>query len=237
MLDMLPRLAIPSYQRSEYISGPNGTLTFLKKSGYPNHLIHIFVASEEEANLYKYLTEYKIIIGTVGLAKQRNFITDYFDDGETILSMDDDIKGVKIINGSFIDLITKGVQSNAPLWGILPNDDGRKMIADVTTTHLTHILGSLFLYKVNKNIRITINEKEDFERSILYFKQYGSVSRYKGAGTMTAYAQTAGGLQQEGRGLRMLEEIKYLHELYPEYIRKVQKKKGLDIVLNWRLRL
>lgn len=233
----LPKIAIPSYQRSSFICSPHGTLTFLSKSNYPSHLIYIFVASEEEAILYRKL-HHTVIVGVLGLANQRNFIRDYFEDGEIYLSMDDDIRGVKTQPYmSFVDLVLKGMEemnNGSKLWGIMPNDDGRKM-KDKTTTHLAFIIGCFFLIKNDREIKITTSEKDDFERCILYFKKYGSVSRYNGAGVVTSYTKTAGGLQQEGRIERMLQGSNYLVNSYPKHISTIKKRKGLDVILNWRV--
>lgn len=238
---MLPIVAIPSFHRANIISGL--TLKFLKDSNYPPYLIRIFVASEEEAEQYRTLVPrlmyYDIVVGVPGLKEQRNFISNYFAEDEIILQMDDDIKGIKTNPYmSFTDLVLKGVHAvESPggigLWGIMPNDDGRKM-KDETTIHLAHIIGCFFICKNHKDVIINTSEKEDFERSILYFQAYGAVARYKGAGVATAYQKTPGGLQEEGRHERQMESIQYMLDTYPEYIIAVNKTKGADIMLNWR---
>jgi hypothetical protein len=103
-----------------------------------------------------------------------------------------------------------------------------------TTTHLSHIIGCFFMCRNHKEIIVSISEKEDFERSILYFQAYGAVARYKGAGVATAYQKTPGGLQDEGRHARQLEDISYMLNEYPGYVIRVTKPKGQDIILNWR---
>ena len=233
-------MAIPTYQRASSIA-VTGTLNFLRQANYPSELIYLFVASDDEKRLYENIVPahlyYNIIVGVLGLANQRNFITDYFPEDEVLLQMDDDVKGVKTNPFmSFTDLVLKGVKvidTACGLWGIMPNDDGRKM-SEKTTIHLTHIIGCFFIYKNHREVRITINEKEDFERSILYFQLYGSVARYKGAGVNTNYQTNPGGLQSPGRHERMLEDMIYLAHKYPDYVIAVNKTKGADIMLNWR---
>jgi hypothetical protein len=235
---MLPRVAIPTYKRASLISGL--TLKVLYQANYPASLIYLFVASEEEAEEYRRLVPNhlygQIVVGVPGLMAQRNYIIDYFDEDEIVLGMDDDVKGIKTKpTMGLIDLVLKGVKclDRGGLWGIMPNDDGRKM-EEKTTTHLTHIITCFYMFKNHKDLRVHTTEKEDFERSILYFKRYGTVSRYKGAGVLTSYEGTPGGLQVEGRRERMLEAIKYMAETYPEYVLGVTKRKGYDITLNWR---
>jgi hypothetical protein len=235
---MLPIVAIPTFRRANLIAGL--TLKVLREANYPPYLIRLFVASEEEKELYQTLVPrllyYEIVVGVQGLKEQRKFISDYFPEDTIILQMDDDIKAIKTVPlMSFTDLVLKGVSAmdEVGLWGIMPNDDGRKM-KEETTTHLSHILGSFFVCRNHKDLEIGTDDKEDFERSILYFQAYGAVARYKGAGVATAYEKTPGGLQQEGRRERQLESIRYILETYPGYATLVTKPKGQDIILNWR---
>ena len=154
--------------------------------------------------------------------------------------MDDDVKAIKAKPARpFLDLVRQGVRAieegQGGLWGIMPNDDGRKM-RERTTRHLAHILGSFFILRNHRSLLCNTAEKEDFERSILYFIRYGAVLRYNGAGVDTKYTQTPGGLQQPGRTERMRTEMSYLLTVYPTYLKTVIKPKGIDIVLNWRAR-
>lgn len=236
---MLPVIAIPTFRRANLIAGL--TLKVLREANYPPYLIRLFVASEEEKQLYETsvprLLYYEIVVGVQGLKEQRKFISDYFPEDTIILQMDDDIKGIKtnpLI--SFTDLVLKGVhavENAVGLWGIMPNDDGRKM-KEQTTIHLAHIIGCFFICRNHKDFVIGTTEKEDFERSIMYFQAYGAVARYKGAGVATAYEKTPGGLQEEGRRQRQIEGLRYMIDNYPDYVMAVNKTKGQDIILNWR---
>ena len=237
---MDPKLAIPSYQRPTLIS--EMTLKFLHEQGYDSALIYIFVSSEAErfeyaAAIPRHLYGI-IVVGILGLKEQRNFISNYFPENEIIIQMDDDVKTIKTKpEKPFLDLIRQGVRAieegQGGLWGVMPNDDGRKM-HERTTRHLAHILGSFFILRNHRNLLCNTAEKEDFERSILYFIRYGAVLRYQGAGVDTKYTMTPGGLQQTGRTERMRSEMSYLLTVYPTYLKTVIKPKGLDIVLNWR---
>ena len=238
---MYPKVAIPSYQRANLIS--ELTLKFLHEQGYSPSLIHIFVASEAERFEYaaavpRHLYS-QIIVGVLGLKEQRNFISNWFPENEILIQMDDDVKTIKSLRMNFLDLVRQGVQAiqdgQGGLWGVMPNDDGRKM-HERTTTHLAHILGSFFILRNHRSLLCNTAEKEDFERSILYFIRYGAVLRYQGAGIATKYTGNPGGLQQPGRTERMRTEMSYLLTVYPPYLKTLIKPKGLDIVLNWRAR-
>ena len=236
---MLPFIAIPSYKRANTIS--KKTLKFLQTSNYPVDKIHIFVANEEEFQDYKRLVSEdlygEIIVGVKGLMEQRNFITSFYKEDEIIIQMDDDVISIKS-NLDFLTLVEIGVNSlygrTSGIWGVLPNDDGRRF-KDATTKHLAHILGSFFIVRNHRTIKITHTEKEDMERSILYFRRYGEVLRYQNAGVATTYRKGTGGLQITDRVDTMKAGIQNLITQYPDYCRLVQKKGITDIILNWRV--
>lgn len=235
---MLPFIAIPSYNRSTSIASK--TLKFLHREGYPAERIHIFVASDEEFKKYESeLSEDlygEIIVGVLGLKEQRNFITSFYKDDEIIIQMDDDVKTIRS-DVTFKMLVEIGCAHleyrNAGLFGVLPNDDKRRFKPSMTK-HLTHILGSFFIMRNHRDIKMTYTEKEDMERSIIYFKRYGQVLRYQNAGVATTYGKGKGGLQTPGRPDRIKAEILRFQTEYPEYVGVVDKKGVQDIILNWR---
>jgi hypothetical protein len=239
VLPSLPPIAIPTYQRSESISFK--TLLFLRLLDYPTHLITLFVASEEEKAIYQrdvlsYLYG-SIVVGVLGLMEQRNFITSYYQEGSVICYMDDDLEGFQLLDkmSNPLDIIRLGVQevANGGLFSIMPNSDNRKLKSKITR-HLTHCIGSFYICSNDRDIVLSTTEKEDMERSILYFKKYGFVSRFCGAGVKTSYTKNSGGLQQSGRNLRMQEGVDYILDSYPGFSRAVFKKSGRDLILNWR---
>ena len=234
---LLP-IAIPSYQRSKMIS--QKTLRFLHEVDYPTKLITIFVANEEEAELYKSDISPdlygQIITGVLGLKDQRNFIAQSYPEDIIIVQMDDDVDRIICPYLSFQQILQKAyielTMNTCGLWGVMPKDDTR-CFSDCVTTHLTHILGSFFVCRNHRDIILTTNEKEDYERSIVYFLRYGSVRRYKGAGVRTKYGLNAGGLQQLGRIDRMADGSKYLSEKYPTACKSIVKNDKPDLRLNW----
>lgn len=235
---MLPTVAIPTYQRSQSIVV--NTLAFLHAEGYPSELITLFVADQEEeqnylrdvpSHLYK-----NIVVGVKGLAQQRNFISDYYPEGQILLQLDDDVAGVKILQGTFLELVQAGLKTleeGCGLWGIMPNDDGRRLRME-STLHLTHIIGSIFLCKNHKEFRLEMSEKEDYLRSIWYFKKYGKVCRFRGAGVKTTYNKGTGGLIQPGREEHMRQGAQSVYSKYPECCSIIVKKGMPDLRLNWR---
>ena len=232
-------IAIPSYLRHQMIS--KKTLRFLREVDYPKELITIFVANQEEAELYKSDISPdlygQIVTGVLGLKEQRNFISQSYPEDIIIVQMDDDVDRIVCPYLSFQQILQKAyielTMNTCGLFGILPKDDTR-CFSDSVTTHLTHILGSFFICRNHRDIILTTNEKEDYERSIVYFLRYGSVRRYKGAGVRTRYGINEGGLQQPGRVIRMYNESEYLSEKYPTLCKPILKNELPDLRLNWR---
>jgi hypothetical protein len=234
----LPEVAIPSYRRYDTISSK--TLAFLASVSYPADKITIFVADDEEAELYYKNVPRRLygrlVVGVKGLMEQRNFITQFYPEDCIYIGMDDDVKKIDS-SLHFIVLIENAVKKleerKGGLWGVFPNDDKRRY-ADETTSHLTFIIGSFFVCRNHKDIQITYTEKDDYERSILYFKKYGEVYRYKGAGISTTYKKGEGGLQSDGRLFNMEEGVINLLNRYPGYCVRKNKKGMPDVALNWR---
>ena len=101
-------IAIPSFNRSVEIQ--TKTLQFLKNGRINSSIIYIFVANKQEYDIYyKNVPQelyFKLIIGKKGISKQRNYITEYFEEGKNIVSIDDDIEGLyKLKNdGAFLTI-------------------------------------------------------------------------------------------------------------------------------------
>jgi len=89
-------IVIPSYNRVDIIQVK--TLALLRRHGISSTKINIFVANQEEYDLYnktinKQLYN-KLIIGVIGLKNQRNFIMKYYPEGTHIVQMDDDLDNI-----------------------------------------------------------------------------------------------------------------------------------------------
>jgi hypothetical protein len=227
---MLPRVCIPSYNRPELLK--NKTLKFLEKSRYPSNLISIFVSDQSEFERYSQTCPgYQLVVGLPGLKSQRKFISDWLNEDEIYIGMDDDIDGVKTMGKSFLELIRDACgligTRRSGLWGILPKDDGRSF-KDDTTEHLSFILGALFVCRNHKEIVLGgFCLVDDFERSMLYFIRYGIIYRYRGAGVQTKYKGTSGDPSKKR------EAVLDLTERYPGMCSYRDKKGEADLLLNW----
>lgn len=168
-----------------------------------------------------------IVRGPVGLHHMRNFITDYFDEGTCVLQMDDDIHDVLhlLVDERVIDL-NKGqryslvslenvIRSFAnwvssafdelkrlqlSLFGVYPVRNGYFM-KDLPerTTDLRFCVGVMWGCIIKKSIpRLTLEEKEDFERTILHWYADNGVLRFNHVTIVTRYYTTPGGMQARG---------------------------------------
>jgi hypothetical protein len=232
---MLPRVCIPSYNRPELLKSKS--LAFLEASGYPSDLISIFVSDHSEFERYSQTCPgYHLVVGVIGLKAQRKFISDWLNEDEIYLGMDDDIDSVKTMGKSFLELVSDGVAAietrQTGLWGILPKDDAR-CFKDDTTDHLSFILGALFVSRNHQDIHLEgACETDDYERSILYFLKYGKVLRNRSAGVKTKYQGTSGG--QTGFRERKRAAVLGLITRFPRMCSYRNKKGEADIMLNFR---
>lgn len=212
----------------------------LKSNKIPSKLVYIFVANKEEEKEYlekipKDLYN-KIVVGIVGLIKQRRFISKYFKEGQNIVSIDDDIKSINLTNSPQFKDKSLGYffkyafnlckKEGAYIWGVYPVDNPFffRNKDDEYTTHLTYIIGACFGYinrPNNKNIIFTQTEnsnKEDVEQSILYYKEDEKVIRFNKVTLTTKYYNNTGGLGTfEDRLEPMKQASLRLQKLYPEY--------------------
>jgi hypothetical protein len=90
------KIVIPSYKRPLILY--NKTLQILIDHGINPNIVYIFVADEEQKNIYRDVLpkEYKdrLVVAVAGMMNVRNFITDYFQENEKLFNIDDDISEI-----------------------------------------------------------------------------------------------------------------------------------------------
>lgn len=231
-------IAIASFNRPETIV--KASLSTLKSYNIPADKVIIFVATQEEYD--KYPSGYKKVIGELGLKNIRNFMTNYFEEGQKVFYMDDDIYGFYIKNAEeqlerLEDLdswILKGFSVckcvGARLFGLYPVHNAYFM-RDEITTHLTFIVGCAYGVINDKTITNECNAKDDYERDIKYYLKYGSIVRFGNTTIKTKYYTEKGGLQTEGHRTPQVEQddVNLLLKEYPDYV-KVNNNRKSDSV-------
>lgn len=258
-------IVIPSYNRPELIQ--TKTLALLQKHNIPRELIKIFVANKEQADIYKTKIPRElygeIVIGLLGLKNQRNFIMDYYPEGQKIVQMDDDLdkimelviepstsgsgsrgsarlqtrksRGARMlrpiadldgfIKKAFAICKEKGIY----LWGVYPLANSRFMSPKMTTD-LRFIVGPFWgiINRHRPDLHLTIDEKENAERTLQHYSIDGAVLRFNNVGIETRYYKNKGGMQDEGKNRKeeALKSVNYLHSKYPKLTKVYLGKKS-----------
>ena len=164
--------------------------------------------------------DFKIIVGVLGIVQIRNFITDYFDEGEVIVCMDDDISNIKLTLSKLINLDETSFdlindkkftflveltslcnylqQSDYNLLSFPPTFNEYFLpnkISDSFVVGNYFCLGSFYITKNDKSIRIS-NFLDDYERTCINLRKYKGVIRYNGLLYKTAMYSN-GGIQSD----------------------------------------
>lgn len=230
-------VVIPSYQRP--IALREKTLNTLCSYNIPLERIFIFVANDEEAVDYKRENpDYRIIVGVLGVASQRNFILKYFDMGTQIVSLDDDIESIyQLVSKkeqkmerlpNFAQLTDRVFsqlkESHLQLAGIYPVKNAFFMY-DKVTTDLRFCIGCMYWF-INDKILLSkkIQQKEDYERTLISYLKYNGVLRYNMICIKTKF-HNVGGLGVDRTELNEAD-VNMLTQLYCEYVRIWRRKNG-----------
>lgn len=232
------RVAIPTYKRHKTLG--EKTLKTLLDNNISKDIIDIFVNNQEEYDIYKPLYEdYNIIVGQVGMKEIREFIFNYYNEGDLIFCMDDDITAFKKKNDNILDNVDNLQQTiengfnlckehKTCLFGIYPVANSFFM-KDNPTTHLTFCVGWCFGVIIDKEVlKLNIAQYEDYERTIKVFKKYGKVIRLSNICAITKYSKKdSGGMNDDNRVNIMKRDLEILKDLYSDYINIVNKKSSL----------
>lgn len=242
------RVAIPSYKRAETLK--NKTLRVLEESNVPTDKIDIFVANEEEREIYertlKKGTYSKIIVGIVGMRAIRNFIQDYYNEGDYIVNLDDDIMDIceykdektleklTMLNEFFCYAFTFANEIGATYWGVYAVSNPYFM-GNSISCGLRYLLGGFWGTKTNHDKRtyVTLDDKEDFERSIRAYLKDGTVARFDFITYKTNCYTEAGGMQVERTEERVQKSGLILMSMFPnQCVRNPIRKKHFEVKLQ-----
>jgi hypothetical protein len=224
------KIAIPSFARPDQIC--KKTLKLLKDVVAD---IYVFVV-EEELEEYKKVVDDRIhlIVGEKGLANQRNFITNFFDENEIIISMDDDLEEFYIKSGKPLQTILEEccdyLKENEGIVGFPPTFNKFWNKAEGYKKGLYYIIGALFVFK-NDRIQVTNSIGEDFERSVKYYEKYGYLSRCNDLIYKTKYYTNKGGMMEEGRNSdNIYSNLTKLYYHFPHLLQLRTKKLKEEVV-------
>lgn len=243
------RIAIPSYKRAETLR--NKTLSMLKAHNINPEKIDVFCANEEERDLYEKTLEKgtynRIVVGVVGMMNIRNFIQDYYSEGTSVVCIDDDIKDVVKIskNGAreysaienlenfFQYAFAVTAEAGAKYWGIYAAANPFFMKRSICCG-LYYLIGSFWGMVVthSKDLYVTMDDKEDFERSVRAYLKHGKVIRMNFVTVKSAYYTEKGGMQEERTEERVVWSAKKLMSMFPNQVQvNKARKKHFEVML------
>jgi hypothetical protein len=120
-------------------------------------------------------------------------------------------------------------ERNIFLWGVYPLANSRFM-SPVITTDLRFIVGPFWgvINRKRNDLRITIDEKENAERTLQHYTIDNAVLRFNNVGIETRYYKNKGGMQNEGKNRKeeALKSVYYLHQKYPKLTKIYLGKKS-----------
>ena len=229
-MQCIMKIAIPSYNRVSTFK--KKTLKLLLENGVDITMIYLFVANDEEYSAYaaEMPVGLNIIVAQLGICNVRNFITDYFNDGETIVCMDDDIaafktKGDKSLLNCLHECCTYLETSPYQLIGLPPtyNDYFNRHTGFQTGLFVT--VGCFIILKNDRSIHVTEPIVEDLQRTCISYTKYGAVVRYNDLMLRTK-PFAAGGLNAAHirNYINYYAALTKLYFLYPNLVTLVLKK-------------
>ena len=241
---------IPSLSRIAILK--NKSLHVLRD--VPKSEIYIFVVKEEYEE-YRNSIEpsINVIIGPLGLHHMRNFIRLYFPEGTKMVCMDDDISQLCVMkenlliedkktaaryplyplnNLEFLDDAFETLEATGlKFFGIYPVKNGYFMkTLPYKSTDLRFCVGTFWgcINDHSADLMLNIEEKEDFERTLLYYKRDNGVLRFNTICADTKYYKEKGGLQSRGMDRKETSKTSctYLIATFPEYCKLYTAKKS-----------
>tara|TARA_R110000824_G_scaffold48395_6_gene136670 strand:- start:1109 stop:1858 length:750 start_codon:yes stop_codon:yes gene_type:complete len=230
------KIAIPSHNRVNILK--EKTYQLLLSRGFTEDEIFIFTDNYDE-----YKDEFKNVIKSLDtITGKRNHIIEYFDEGEHIVEMDDDIDDIQttkkeVKNESVMnlkDFFEKNFDMlfSGGMWGINSTDNNFFASGeDKYGLQLVSICATLTGYINDKSIRMTLKEKEDFERVLIYYHKKKPVLKRCGYGIKTKYWKSKGGIASDynfdERVVIQKEAANSLVEQYPELVYITERKNGI----------
>lgn len=197
------KFVICSYNRPALIK--NKTLLTLARFNIPAESIFVFAGADSDADFARYATLETdgsvavVVRAPVGLANARNMVLDCFPPGEELIFMDDDVSGFVAV--SEIDLATECragfdlcKREGCSLWGAYPVPC-RLWMADHALKGALFIQGCFFgLVNPGAAYRHGLVFKEDWERTLFFWKKEGAVIRFENFAPVQKFRGNPGGL-------------------------------------------
>ena len=232
---------IPSFKRFEKLKSQ--TLAFLNRHDINTNDIYVFVRGDDpELQDYLSLEVNVVVLDVKGIGKTHNAITAYFDEGEHLVEIDDDLLDIyneerevletpfNIVAECIFQKLEEQKLSYCGTYSVV-NPMFMKSCKEYTTD-LRYCLGCL-RFRINRQeVLVDTDYSEDFENCMLHYLRDGGLLKANWIACKTNnYCD--GGCDGDGRNFeREYEAKKYLKDCYPELCTLFQRKNK-----RWDLRL
>lgn len=247
------QVAIPSYCRATTLAAK--TLPTLARNQVDPSTITVWVADEAQAVAYRQVLEPgtygSVRVSAPTLRGSRNAIHREYPEGALLLQVDDDVADLyqstgrrntdrQPLPGGVPALVGRLARSldevGASLAGIHPVNNPY-FHRPGTSVGLRYIVGAFFLMRVERApwMDVTLEDKEDFERTILHFLARGCVVRAEDVSLVTRYYREPGGMQETRTPQRVHDSAVLLARRYPDLLRLRTSAKGHTEVAFRRL--
>tara|TARA_R110000796_G_scaffold210822_1_gene327021 strand:+ start:232 stop:1020 length:789 start_codon:yes stop_codon:yes gene_type:complete len=249
---MKMKIAIPSYNRYETIQSKS--IDTLLNGGYEAKDIDVFVADEEQYILYKekIVPDISIIIAVKGLKEVREFIFNYYEQGQHLLCLDDDIEDIReyyltddnkprlrsVTNiKEIVDLGFRLCEERSlKLWGLYPCPNNAMWMGSQKdfTYDYRFIIGNFFgCINCSYMNKLNVPDIDDYERSIRSYLSNGGSLRMNHLSAKTKFRKNVGGQQDtEDRQVIIEESKKILLETYPNLLYLRKRKEDTNPILK-----
>ena len=238
------RIAIPSCSRANTLL--NKTITYLLKTNIDLSKVDIFLSKKEELKEYKIkLKDYPvniIVANNTSINEQRNFMIKYYPVGQYVMGIDDDIQSIESkINDKKTETLLKlselgnqafdlCLKNKVNLWGI--NASFNPFFMKHTISFNLKFIIACFYGWVNTHedkafvLEKKFHTKEDYERTIKYYKADNGVLRFNYLAPKTKIYTEKGGIQLYRTPESEKESADYMLKTYSMFCKVNNARKG-----------
>lgn len=233
---MTIKYIIPSFQRCYKFT--ELTYQFLQDQNIDLQDVWLILREDDpELDLYGLLPVNHLITDTKGIGATHNEITHYFDEGDYLVEIDDDVKKIidtdrkPITNFKQIcETMFENLESKKLSYGgtySVANPMFMKGCQEYTTD-LRYMLGAVRFRINRKDIILETNFAEDFENCLLHYLRDGGILKNNWIAAITKnYSGDGTGCDGSGRNIETEKKDKeYLANKYPELTTLFQRKNG-----------
>ena len=229
------RIAIPTIARAETIK--KKTINYLSKTDINFKEVDLFLSDGEELDAYKEsLKEYPInfiVTNKKHVNTQRNFIVDYYKEGQLVLGIDDDIQSIEmrvsekktipLLNlTEFVDQAFEiSLGHKFDMWGVNAVLNPYFMRNNISF-NLKYIVACFYGWRNTHQSKAYVSTnpeygKEDYERSIKYYIEDGGLTRFNYVSPKTKYYSEDGGIQTYRTVEYEQKAVDWLLKTFPMY--------------------